>query len=265
MILRDAIVSDQRRMLGAAPQPSVAAQVAREMAIKDTVATETSRDTVRLVGASIGAQPVAPAHENRLSLETVAAWLAVQDSETRSACASILAGELIQVHEAARSEGFATGKEDARAAAERLLSQERTVLQALATSAEAALEQECSRIGDLCVDIVAEALMKIAGPLLSTRQAVTGVIVEILRRVREGRELTIRVCHADLPLLQQDEGQLARALADRKFSLVADPRVDLGGCIVESRLGSLDGRLEVQLRELYETLRAAKSSQPELL
>jgi len=264
MILRDAIVSDQRRMLGAASQPlPVAAPAARERTTRDETGREADVDAAR-IGAVIDAQPTAAPRENRLALETVAAWLAIQDTETRNACAAMLAGDLVQVHEAARREGFAAGNEAARVEAERLLSQERTVLQALVTATETALEQERARVGDLCVDIVAEALTKIAGPLLSVREAASGVIVEILRRVREGGELTIRVCHADLPLLEQDEDKLSRALPGRKFVLVADPRVDLGGCIVESRLGSLDGRLEVQLRELYETLRTAKSSQPEL-
>jgi flagellar biosynthesis/type III secretory pathway protein FliH len=34
--------------------------------------------------------------------------------------------------------------------------------------------------------------------------------------------------------------------------------VETGGCIVESSLGSLDGRLEVQLAELTAVLRAAR-------
>jgi flagellar biosynthesis/type III secretory pathway protein FliH len=264
MILRNAVVSDQRRTLEAAPRPlSAAVQVAREMAAKNVTAQESGIDPVPMAAVA-DAPPAAPPRENRLSLESVAAWLAIQDSETRSACASMLADELVQVHEAARSKGFAAGNEEARAEVQRVIEQEQAVLQALANSAEAALEQESARVGELCVEIVAEALTKIAGPLLSTREAVTGAVVEILRRVREGRELTIRVCHADLPLLQQEEATLARALPGRKFTLVADSRVDLGGCIVESRLGSLDGRLEVQLRELYATLRTAKSSQPEL-
>jgi flagellar biosynthesis/type III secretory pathway protein FliH len=49
-------------------------------------------------------------------------------------------------------------------------------------------------------------------------------------------------------------------LQGRKFEIVADSRVELGGCIVETNTGSLDGRFEVQLRELYETLRLAKLS-----
>lgn len=266
MILRDAVISDQRRMLGPVVAPPLVVAPAVREAPREPVQekVDAARIGALIDTAPVDAAPIVPPRENKLSLETVAAWLAVQDAETRSACASILAGELVQVHEAARVAGHAAGREDARVEAERTLAQQRSLLQSLASKAEGAWEQECARLGDACVDVVTEALAKVAGPLLTTREAVVGVVVEVLRRVREGRELTIRVCHADLPVLQQDEAKLAAALPGRSLTLLADPRVDLGGCIVESRLGSLDGRLEVQLRELYATLRSAKSSQAEL-
>jgi flagellar biosynthesis/type III secretory pathway protein FliH len=62
----------------------------------------------------------------------------------------------------------------------------------------------------------------------------------------------------DLPLLRTAEPGIAASLPGRNFTLVADARVEAGGCIVESKLGSLDGRLEVQLAGLVATLRAAK-------
>jgi flagellar biosynthesis/type III secretory pathway protein FliH len=95
---------------------------------------------------------------------------------------------------------------------------------------------------------------------LPTREAATSAVLEVLRKVREGRELIVRVCPDDLALLEEQRSLLAASLGGRKFSLVADTRVEVGGCIVESQLGSLDGRLEVQLRGLYDTLRAAKSA-----
>jgi flagellar biosynthesis/type III secretory pathway protein FliH len=85
-------------------------------------------------------------------------------------------------------------------------------------------------------------------------------VEEILARVKEGRELTIRVARDDVPVIRKFEGELREALQGRKFEIVADSRVELGGCIVETNTGSLDGRFEVQLRELYETLRLAKLS-----
>jgi flagellar biosynthesis/type III secretory pathway protein FliH len=54
-----------------------------------------------------------------------------------------------------------------------------------------------------------------------------------------------------------------RVLGRRKFALVPDTRVTAGGCIVETSAGSLDGRFEVQLHEMCETLRSAKAASRE--
>ena len=208
-------------------------------------------------------QPVR-VREAPLTFEAVAAWLAVQDSQTRVACASILAEELTHVHETAKADGRALGEAQGREEAKRQARSTIEGLERVATQAQTAFDEEERKLADLCAEIVAEAFAKIAGAQLPTRAAAAGAVTEVLKRVKEGRELTVRVSPAELALLQQEEGQLAAAVPGRKFSLVADARVELGGCIVESKLGTLDGRLEVQLRELYATLRAARSSQVEL-
>jgi flagellar biosynthesis/type III secretory pathway protein FliH len=207
-------------------------------------------------------EPVTPVRET-LTFEAVAAWLAVQDEPTRNACASILSDELTHVHETARIDGRALGEAQGRDQAQQACQRVLDGLAAIAKAAEEELTQEHSRLADLCAEIVGEALAKIAGPLLSTRKAAIGAVTEVLRRVKEGRDLAVRVSPADLPILQQEEQRLAAVVPGRALKLVADARIELGGCIVESSLGALDGRLDVQLRELYATLRAARTAAPE--
>jgi flagellar assembly protein FliH len=252
MILRQAILSEQSRALepvrvrvpAAPPPPTIAAE-------------------------ALPPPPPQPSAEIRvreapLTFESVAAWLAVQDSETRVACASILAEELTHVHETAKADGRALGEAQGREEARRQVRSTIDALERIASKAQTAFDEEERKLADVCTEIVAEAFAKIAGAQLPTRLAAAGAVGEVLKRVKEGRELTVRVSPAELAMLQQEESQLAAAVPGRKFSLVADARVELGGCIVESKLGTLDGRLEVQLRELYATLRAARSSQVEL-
>lgn len=250
MILRQAILSEQSRTL----EP-----------VRHTVAVA--------VAASRPAEPisVAPApiatpapREAPLTFESVAAWLAVQDSETRTACASILADELTLVHESAKADGRALGETQGREAAKREVQSAIDALERMTAQAQTAFADEEQKLAELCAEIVAEAFAKVAGTQLLTRAAAVAAVGEVLKRVKEGRELTVRVSPVDLPMLQQEEDRLAAATPGRKLSLVADARVELGGCIVDSKLGSLDGRLEVQLRELYATLRAARSAQVEL-
>jgi flagellar assembly protein FliH len=242
MILRDATFGEQVRTIG----PS------RTAARPQLAATVVASDE----------QPALPVRE-ALTFEAVAAWLAVQDESTRNACASILSDELTHVHETARAEGRALGEEQGREQARQSCQRVLDGLTAVARAAEEELTQERSRLADVCAEIVGEAFAKIAGPLLSTRKAAVGAVTEVLKRVKEGRDLVVRVSPADLPTLQQEEPRLAAVVPGRPLKLVADARIELGGCIVESSLGTLDGRLDVQLRELYATLRAARATPPE--
>jgi flagellar assembly protein FliH len=263
MIIRGAIISEQSRLIGRRPR-DVMSPASTESVPNPAFLPESAVDAIPIAGM-VSAETLTPAahgvRENPLSFEAVAAWLAVQDAQTRTACASVLADDLTQVHESAKEDGYAAGLEQGQQAAQRATDELRSLLREVASSAELAFAQEQERLAEQCVEIVSEALSKVAGPLLSSREAASGAVREVLKRVKEGRELTIRVNAADLRSLQPEQERLATALAGRKFSLVGDARVDIGGCIVESKLGSLDGRFEVQLRELYETLRAAKAAQ----
>lgn len=253
MILRDVIVSSFPRTLGPPPELERREHTTLAALLESPVVTspEPQQPAEQI---AIATQP-AP-----LTFEQVAAWLAVQDGEIRVACASLLSEELTQVHEQAKARGHEEGEAQGRAEASREAARLHASLQAIVAAANNAFDQECAALGAACADIVAEVLTKIAGPALATPAAILGAVTVVLQRVKEDRELLVRVNATDLPILQEQQAQLAQLLAGRKFTLVADARVSLGGCIVESSLGSFDGRLEVQLRELYETLRAAKAA-----
>jgi flagellar assembly protein FliH len=264
-ILRDTIFSEQLRTVGR-PRREVPAPVAHFEAVAESEVAVGAEVEPLVSGLdmleTLAHPPVSP-RETRLSFESVTAWLAVQDAETRLSCAQILDTELTQVHEAAKAAGIEAGRaqglEEIRKTADALFA----TLQSLTHSADSAYASEQAKLADSCVEIITEAFAKIAGTLLPAREATVQAVTQVLQRVKEGRELTVRVSPADLPTLHEEETQLAAAIPGRKFTLVADPRIELGGCMVDSKLGSLDGRLEVQLRELYETLRAAKSSSAE--
>ena len=266
MILKGSRVSEQRLAL---PQPPVPAleRLERESGTKPEVrgdglkilesvlsppvmstkdmAREMARDTV--------------SKERELTFEAVAAWLAVQDETTRKACASVLSTEITQVFAEARAEGMDAGRKAAERAAQMDVEARLALLGELSDAAETAYALECKQLELICVDVITESFANIAGPMLRSQEAALGAVQQVLKRVRDEREITIRVSRDDVAILQQHQPELADALSGRKFQIVADGRIELGGCIVETRLGSFDGRFEVQLRELYETLRLART------
>lgn len=248
MILRDAIFSGERRHLGAQPAPSVA-----------------PTDAVREMPADYDLTAPEPraAEPPPLSSDRVASWLVTQDGATRTALAGLLADELAAVRDAAHEEGHARGHAEAMKEAREKVRSAIEALETLNDSASAAFDAELAQLGESCADVVAEVFFKLAGSALVTREAIVGTVGEVLKRVREEREMGIHVNPADLPVLRTAEAGIAASIPGRRFTLVADGRVAAGGCIVESALGSLDGRLEVQLGELVATLRAARSGAPD--
>jgi flagellar assembly protein FliH len=132
-------------------------------------------------------------------------------------------------------------------------------LERVAADLRAAVERDNAALAAGCCEIVLEVLKKLAGPLLAAPEAVTGAVTQVLQRLKTDQRVVVRVRPGELETLTAAKPALERALAGAELTLVADQRVELGGCIVESALGNLDGRLEVQLGELYEILRAAKA------
>jgi flagellar assembly protein FliH len=245
MILRDAIFSGERRHLGAQAAPAAVG----EPSLLPSRASEVREPA---------AEPYIP-EPAPLSSDHVASWLVTQDGATRTALAAVLTDDLAAVRDAAHDDGYSRGHAEAMKEARDKVQNALDALGTLSTSAEAAFESELVQLGEACADVVAEAFFKLAGTALVTREAIVGAVGEVLKRVREERELRIHVNPADLPVLRSAEAGIAASIPGRRFTLIADGRVVAGGCIVESALGSLDGRLEVQLGELVATLRAAKT------
>jgi flagellar assembly protein FliH len=252
MILRDAVFSSERRHLGAQPAPAPVAQAHGPSTLLD--------DEVREMPADYDTRAAEP---TPLSSEHVASWLVTQDGATRTALASLLSDDLAALRDGAHTEGYEHGHKEAVQEAREKVRSALATLGELNEAAAGAFDSECIQLGEACVDIVAEVFFKLAGDALISREAVVGVVNEVIKRVREERELRIHVNPADLPVLRTAEAGIAANLPGRRFTFVADARVETGGCIVESALGSLDGRLEVQLAELCASLRSAKSGSAE--
>jgi flagellar assembly protein FliH len=198
-----------------------------------------------------------------LTLEAVGQWLEQQSAQIRAACAQMLASELTALHLAAKTEGLELGREQAVREIRERATSSLNALARVVTAAESAFALEAAQLAQDCADIVAEVFVKLAGSQLATREAALGAVLAVLARVKDEREVVIRVSPLDLPELQSQQAALQEALGGRRWTLNADSRVTVGGCLVESTLGTLDGRLEIQLSELCETLRAAKSARLE--
>jgi flagellar biosynthesis/type III secretory pathway protein FliH len=266
MILRNAVLSgkhvvlDVERRVAAPDAVTADAHVAGGQLFPIESRSPGTHISVAATSAPLESAEVAASQSAALSLETVIAWLIAGDVETRTALAEFLATDIEQARSAASKEGFAAGRAQGMLEAQQKAESSLAALECLVRKAETAFAAETTVLADQCTDIVVAAFGKIVGEQLGARPAALAAVLEVLRRVRDEREVVIRVSQLDLSVIESAREQIAQALAGRKFSLVPDTRVQSGGCIVESQLGSLDGRLELQLQAWCETVRAAKAA-----
>jgi flagellar assembly protein FliH len=256
-VIRSAHLTEQPRILPARPTP--AAPVAPPKA--PTAAMETPAPPLSPTGParpfpsqvdaprSIATErpPLAPAAPfgARLSPEREAELL----EETRLA------------REQAVNEGYRDGFEHGSRTAQEALDDKRHALETLLGSAHASLHGQISGLEDVIVSLAFEALSKILGAALHDRDGVRAVVQEVIGRAKNAEPLTIRVSPSDYYLLVQD--QVSLQPHNPKLAVVPDERVGMGGCLVETSGGTLDGRLETQLQLLKEALLLAKRQRPD--
>jgi flagellar assembly protein FliH len=149
----------------------------------------------------------------------------------------------------AQSEGYAAGI----AQGEAKYAAQAEQLAAVLASAHEAIEAAVVDAEDVILEIAYESVCKIVGDALGRREGVVAVVQSVLRNLREREQLVIRVAPDDLALLESHRKDLL-PYRGTVVALVADERVSLGGCLVESSGGTLDGRLETQMQRLREIL-----------
>jgi flagellar biosynthesis/type III secretory pathway protein FliH len=200
--------------------------------------------------------PVAPV----LDAQTVTEWLTDQSDASREQILAAFTDDIASIraraHAAGLEEGRALGSQQAAGKLEGCY----RLLTSLAERIDQRLESEVNELSEACADIVIEVLTKIAGRALMTRSAVIATTIEVAKRVKSDRELTLRVSAEDGPIIEAERARISEALSGCRLEVLTDHRVQAGGCIVESRHGTFDGRLEVQLRALLDAMQAAKAA-----
>jgi flagellar assembly protein FliH len=151
-----------------------------------------------------------------------------------------------------RKQAFEDGYRDGYEAGAAKAEEERAALAErfarLASTTEQALASQIEGAEDVMVEIAYAAACKVVGDAALTAEGVRGAVRTALQSVRAKEILAVRVSPADRELLGSEV----------PGELLADERVALGGCVVETSGGSLDARLETQLRLLADALIRAR-------
>jgi flagellar assembly protein FliH len=162
---------------------------------------------------------------------------------------------------AGREQGVLEGHELAQAKVQAAMGAEVDAMRALLGSMRAELDRRIDGLEDLCAEIAFEAVAKVLGQSGAQPAAVTAMVREVVRRARDRSRLVVRVSPRDYGLIEAHRERILEGFDSGRVELVADDRVELGGCLLESPGGTLDGRLEVQMAALRDALLAAKARQ----
>ena len=183
------------------------------------------------------------------------------EQEVRAEFAAGLEEMRARERQCARSEGYAVGLREGRDIAQAELDEAKAAIRADLDAAVRLVHQvNTAAIAkfDAAVGAVAfAALRRMVGKLAATELFAHSVVEQVCTSLRTETVATARVHPRDVQTLNAvlERGRLN--LGSLTLDIVADESLELGGCIVESRVGTYDGSLESQLRRLYAALTQA--------
>lgn len=169
--------------------------------------------------------------------------------------------ELERTREEARAEGYREGLAQGEQDGRRDWNEQVGRLEKLFDGSQELRAQILDQAEDKIVELVFEALSRLLGSALSNREGVAAAVRQVLAAAREqDRVVTIRLAPADFALLGGSDEGVPKAFRPGA-AIVADPRVHLGGCLLDTPQGSIDGRLEIQLERLKNAILEARQGQ----
>jgi type III secretion protein L len=112
------------------------------------------------------------------------------------------------------------------------------------------------------MDLAFKIAEKIIGKQLEIDpDTILEIVKQAMQTVRQTKQLTIRVHPEDAKRLKANEEELQEALGrQRIFDIVEDKKIQQGGCIIESEIGTVQAQLSTQLERLKKILLQAKAT-----
>jgi len=166
--------------------------------------------------------------------------------------------ELARQRAEAVERGYNEGLQAGHEAAKQETARSREQLSALIEGMRAEYERDLDGIAEIGAEIVFEAVTRIIGSSYMDSDGITAVVREVISHAKDRSHLVIRVSPADYRELKTAHEMFTENGNSQKVEILADDRVELGGCLLETPAGNLDGRLEVQLQQLRDTLLNAR-------
>lgn len=140
--------------------------------------------------------------------------------------------------------------EGEKALSEQLLKQRsemHEVLQGVLDSLRQAVPQVVRDTENMLVSLTLEVAQKLVADMPVSVPLVEAAVRDALAQVEGTAQITVRLHPADLELLQKaDSPLLASGGGSDEFRFLGSPEVTRGGCLVQTRFGTVDARRETK-------------------
>lgn len=129
------------------------------------------------------------------------------------------------------------------------------LMHGLLTSMRQSVPQVIRDTENLMVSLALEVAQKLIGDMPVSVPMIESAVRDALNKVEGTAQFTIRLHPADLELLQKAESPLlSSGDGASEFRFLPSPEVTRGGCVVQTRFGTVDARRETKLDLIKSTL-----------
>ncbi len=163
-------------------------------------------------------------------------------NEAKAKAEAIIAGAQ-KAFDEERKKGFAKGEEEGKAKlAEHMMESISKSIHNL----EAFEEQ--------VIDIVMKALTRILGEM-DDKEKITRVVKQSLALVRNQKRVALKVNPSDARILEAEVDEVLKSFPGIGYiDVIADNRIPVGSCMLETDIGVVDARLDVQVEAIRKSL-----------
>jgi len=163
--------------------------------------------------------------------------------------------EVRQLVEEAFHKGVEQGCAEATAASQEKVDQAVSALRAAVEEIEKARSRDRERMEIETARLALAIAKKIIRYETEHGNVIENVVKAAMRQVADPRKLTVRLNPRDIEAAAALGDQLQNGEdADSQLALEGDETVDRGGCVIETRLGDVDARIDQQIKVIEELL-----------
>lgn len=160
--------------------------------------------------------------------------------------------QAVQEAESIREEARETGREEGRAEVSSRIEEAMETLNEAVKGRKNIIKDAEQEILRLAIK-VAEQIIRSEVSL--HRDVCLNIVAEAISRVSDREQIIVKVNREDAEYLKRYKDRLAGMLDGVKsFSILEDSGIEPGGCVIETNLGFIDGKISTKLKSIEEAL-----------